>query len=1128
MPKNDRANQESKIILKGLLVKWKGVVDKDRTLLGNKRLYSMIRDVKEYANMDHTASYAKEGQLYRKILTDMEKNSKDLEKKILKTGDIEDSKALAMIQDLNEYFSKGKDGYLKVPSSVENHITSHDKQIEGGEAYGILPKKMVKYKDTPLFSHDPSLEDLKHGQLKNGNINATLGILVQQNPNFIKESMMDNKDGTVTVRLFQAIHPVDQVKKPQSHIVYKPVYVTVDKSLPEGVAEPNSLWVSLYEKALVASGMFYSDKDDPVNRAVPGNIEQLYNKYKKLPKTEWPTRQQCPWLIDENGNLHKWNPSYQHLKERGNVINTLECIIGEQGRSGIRMLDYDAKKSKEDKKEQALKTVYSEIIRNKVGGDNNKYKQIMEYVGQPRKANPETYLKNMHLCAALLSSMSLEDAEKHFKKIRRNKAGKITSFPLSAEQKMLEHLETELDKRIEQIGPNGKLDSYKNLMKLAAINAQYQLQRDPNQEIADLAKGKSAESLQQLINTLLQQEKAVYRDITSYSGQEENIFNEITTHLEKGRFLMAGAKSSFGNREMGNQTEKGLKQESSHGIIGITKEVHGGREYKYVLVFDPENQGEQLSYDYSTNPPKPVINNREVKDGIKKVELHHFCESFQQFTVSGRERLNIELPENMMTREMISDYSNFLNYFNQELEKEISSMKTEEQKFIFKELQTDISDKTKELADCLGKDMRSVSFKNIKENAEKYKIALEKSEKPNIKQIKLLNRIQTLSRLYDGGLKNPKGLLLDSLEKSMEKENMLDTYYENDYVKTAINSHADIQKLNQQLNGLKSESKQFHKMQKALKDLDDLMKGANSGRIPRKEYTKAIEKLFSTSEAYLEYMEKEKGSINGIIKASGGTERKSIEIAEKIRDYASARKNLMRHQNLRDALKHRTANQMVDRRKNSELGEETKEFKNIINSDILNEVLDKASDNTIEKILKSDEAAKTFAQKVNLQMNKTNERQVIDRFRNDALRALDDKQNNFEKREYLARLFFADALKSVNPRLKMGQIRRYEKDMMESIVSSDTITRCIEEEGILNLDKEKALKLLGKYGTRFQKEIKDQLEQVKKGEPMVSVKKQKTDIDKDVKEVKDKAEEQKNKEDVKEIDLNEIEMEREK
>ena len=75
MPNDNQVNQaeqpeiyENKAMLKNLLVKWKDIIEPDKSVLRDDRLCKMIRDVKEYANMKHTVAYAKEGKLYNKIL----------------------------------------------------------------------------------------------------------------------------------------------------------------------------------------------------------------------------------------------------------------------------------------------------------------------------------------------------------------------------------------------------------------------------------------------------------------------------------------------------------------------------------------------------------------------------------------------------------------------------------------------------------------------------------------------------------------------------------------------------------------------------------------------------------------------------------------------------------------------------------------------------------------------------------------------------------------------------------------------------------------------------------------------------------------------------------------------------
>ncbi len=68
---------------------------------------------------------------------------------------------------------------------------------------------------------------------------AALAEVVSKDPELIKKSMLDNNDGTVTVRLYE--------KNEDKEL--KPVYVTVSKRVRYSGAV-GALWVSVYEKAL--------------------------------------------------------------------------------------------------------------------------------------------------------------------------------------------------------------------------------------------------------------------------------------------------------------------------------------------------------------------------------------------------------------------------------------------------------------------------------------------------------------------------------------------------------------------------------------------------------------------------------------------------------------------------------------------------------------------------------------------------------------------------------------------------------------------------------------------------------------------------------------------------------------
>ena len=100
----------------------------------------------------------------------------------------------------------------------------------------------------PLFRSGPKPSDVMQGSLGDCYFVASLASIAAQNPSLIRSAMKDNRNGTVTVRLFNEKR--------------EPVFVTVDKSVPrmngnDPYAQNNgdSLWVQIMEKAFVQSGL---------------------------------------------------------------------------------------------------------------------------------------------------------------------------------------------------------------------------------------------------------------------------------------------------------------------------------------------------------------------------------------------------------------------------------------------------------------------------------------------------------------------------------------------------------------------------------------------------------------------------------------------------------------------------------------------------------------------------------------------------------------------------------------------------------------------------------------------------------------------------------------------------------
>lgn len=189
------------------------------------------------------------------------------------------SEAFDVIKNILGHYEEMTNGSLSVPENAENHITARDPKVN---ASGKTPKKdvvsersgYIDKKDFLLFPHEPSPDDVIQGDIGDCWLVSTLSAICTNNPQAIRDMIRDNKNGTVTVRLYE--------EKDNSYI---PHYVTVEKTVPkrvtkkadglEGsktVANNGSLWVQMIEKAYAASGI-HKGKFNAENKTM--NMENI-------------------------------------------------------------------------------------------------------------------------------------------------------------------------------------------------------------------------------------------------------------------------------------------------------------------------------------------------------------------------------------------------------------------------------------------------------------------------------------------------------------------------------------------------------------------------------------------------------------------------------------------------------------------------------------------------------------------------------------------------------------------------------------------------------------------------------------------------------------------------------------
>lgn len=107
--------------------------------------------------------------------------------------------------------------------------------------------------DTPLFSHEPTINDLRQGKVSNCYMVASTTGLINYDPQIIKDCIRDNGDGTVTVRLYAPSNTVGRDCVPR--------YIRIPKRIPKlmtggDILTDGAIWMQLIERAAAQAGLF--------------------------------------------------------------------------------------------------------------------------------------------------------------------------------------------------------------------------------------------------------------------------------------------------------------------------------------------------------------------------------------------------------------------------------------------------------------------------------------------------------------------------------------------------------------------------------------------------------------------------------------------------------------------------------------------------------------------------------------------------------------------------------------------------------------------------------------------------------------------------------------------------------
>ena len=226
------------------------------------------------------------GTRYRVGYTKERENLQMARKAVEKALSVENPQQLqTALADVKAYFDRMTNGTLVIPPGAKiRDFTNKRPKEEGMRVKGSTRNSMIRkvsywsnQKDTPLFAHEPTINDLKQRLVSNCYMMAGTAGLVEFSPKLLKDCIVDEGD-SVVVRLYEW-QEIEQEKPAETEpdgmgdtddddmlsveiieLMPKlvPIYVRVSKEIPRiagaDALSSGALWMQMIEKACAFVG----------------------------------------------------------------------------------------------------------------------------------------------------------------------------------------------------------------------------------------------------------------------------------------------------------------------------------------------------------------------------------------------------------------------------------------------------------------------------------------------------------------------------------------------------------------------------------------------------------------------------------------------------------------------------------------------------------------------------------------------------------------------------------------------------------------------------------------------------------------------------------------------------------